>query len=65
MYPFLNPDRFIEKCKALYFCVDDYTPANAIIVNGGLFYLFSECAVLYEEKHRKREEYMHHGSTAY
>jgi len=64
MLPFLNPDRFIEKCKALYFCIDGYTPANAIIVNGGLFYLFTEYALLFEEKDGKQDEYIRHGSRA-
>ncbi|PLB51963.1 fungal-specific transcription factor domain protein [Aspergillus steynii IBT 23096] len=40
--PFVPPDRLIEKCKEVYFATEEYSDATFIVVNGGLFYVFSE-----------------------
>lgn len=38
----MSLDDFIEKCRDIYFCTDNYSPATFIIVNCGLYNLFLE-----------------------
>ncbi|KAH8434509.1 putative C6 transcription factor [Aspergillus melleus] len=40
--PFIPAERLIEKCKEVYFATEEYSDATFIVVNGGLFYVFSE-----------------------
>lgn len=35
-------DEFTEKCRGVYFCTEDYSPATFIMVNCGLCNLFLE-----------------------
>ncbi|KAJ6130313.1 hypothetical protein N7512_003093 [Penicillium capsulatum] len=44
--PFLTIDYFIEKCRKVYFCTDEYTEATFIIANFGLYSIFVELSVI-------------------
>ncbi|WQF78917.1 hypothetical protein CDEST_03931 [Colletotrichum destructivum] len=39
---FLSSAAFIDLCRNVYFSVDDYSTTDFIIVNSGLYYLFTE-----------------------
>jgi hypothetical protein len=44
--PFIDFDQFNELCKKVYFATEDYSLAEFALVNGGLYYLFVEVAML-------------------
>ncbi|CCF41862.1 fungal specific transcription factor [Colletotrichum higginsianum] len=39
---FLSSAAFVDLCRNVYFSVDDYSTTDFIIVNSGLYYLFTE-----------------------
>lgn len=41
-WPIIDQADFTEKCRDLYFCTTGYSPAQFIIVNIGLYYMFRE-----------------------
>lgn len=41
-WPIIEQSNFTEKCRQVYFCTIDVSPARLIIVNLGLYYLFME-----------------------
>lgn len=43
---FMAVENFAEACRRVYFALEDFSHANFIIVNMGLYYLFQEKAVL-------------------
>lgn len=44
--PFLDYMKFDDMCKKVYFATEDYSMALFTLVNGGLYYLFSEVCML-------------------
>lgn len=54
--PFIPADRLIEKCKEVYFATEEYSDATFIVVNGGLFYVFSEYSYTVKDE-ETRESY--------
>lgn len=44
--PFIDFDQFNDLCKRVYFATEDYSLAVFALVNGGLYYLFNEVAML-------------------
>ncbi|KAF7594035.1 hypothetical protein BBP40_010313 [Aspergillus hancockii] len=45
-FPFITPDRLVEKCREVYFATEDYSDATFIMVNGCLVYLLAECSFM-------------------
>lgn len=43
--PFLGVDYFIEKCREVYFCTEDFSDAAFIITNFCLYSIFFELVV--------------------
>lgn len=43
---FMAVENFAEACRRVYFALEDFSHANFIIVNMGLYYLFQEKAVM-------------------
>lgn len=39
---FQSSQAFIDLCREVYFSIDDYSDTDFIIVNSGLYYLFTE-----------------------
>lgn len=58
-FPFLTVEYFIEKCREVYFCTDDYTEATFIVANLGLFSVFVELSMV-EKDAASREETQHY-----
>lgn len=52
-------DYFIEKCREVYFCTDDYSDATFISANFGLYNGFIELAYV-EKDPAIRDEYQHY-----
>ncbi|KAH8651600.1 hypothetical protein BGZ60DRAFT_549870 [Tricladium varicosporioides] len=55
-WPIIEQADFTEKCRDLYFCTTRYSPAHFIIVNAGLYYLFTEMS--YTIEGHKAAEYL-------
>lgn len=49
-------DRFIEKCREVYFAIEDYSDATFIVVNAGLYNVFIEWSFTSKDL-AEREEY--------
>ena len=49
-------DFFIEKCREVYFCTDDFSEATFIVTNVGLYNIFIELAYV-EHQSDIRDEY--------
>lgn len=52
-------DYFIEKCREVCFCTDDYSDATFIVANFGLYNVFIELGVLDKEQ-ATRDKYQHY-----
>ncbi|KAF9885406.1 hypothetical protein FE257_012928 [Aspergillus nanangensis] len=57
--PFIGTDRLIEKCQQVFFATEDYSDATFIIVNGGLYFVFSEF-MLRARNYESREAFQKH-----
>ena len=57
--PFFDVDLFVEKCREVYFCTDDYSDATFIVANIGLYNVFIELE-FGEKEPASREEYHHY-----
>ncbi|KAJ5146378.1 transcriptional regulator family: Fungal Specific TF [Penicillium bovifimosum] len=57
--PFLSVDFFVEKCRDVYFCIDDYSDAAFVITNFCLYMIFYELGAL-DKGDVLREEYQHY-----
>ncbi|KAJ5708899.1 transcriptional regulator family: Fungal Specific TF [Penicillium malachiteum] len=57
--PFFDVDVFIEKCREVYFCTEDYSDATFIVTNFGFYNIFIELAFGENEK-TARDEYQHY-----
>lgn len=55
--PFLGVDYFIEKCREVYFCIDDYSDAAFIVSNFCLYMVLYEFGT-HEKDAVVREEYL-------
>lgn len=53
--PSLTVEYFIEKCREVYFCTDDYTEATFIVVNFGLYSVFVELSVVAKDAASREE----------
>ncbi|KAJ5562944.1 transcriptional regulator family: Fungal Specific TF [Penicillium sp. DV-2018c] len=56
--PFLAVDQFVEKCRDVYFCLNEYSDAAFVITNFCLYMIFYELGAL-EKGATLREEYQH------
>ncbi|BDD58791.1 hypothetical protein MAP00_004041 [Monascus purpureus] len=52
-YSFMTLDEFTEKCREVYFCTEDYSPATFIMVNCGLCNLFLELSFMVRSSQTK------------
>ncbi|KAJ5795163.1 transcriptional regulator family: Fungal Specific TF [Penicillium paradoxum] len=57
--PFLSVDYFTEKCREVYFCVDEYSDAAFVVTNFCLYMILFETGAT-ENEATKREEYQHY-----
>lgn len=57
--PFFTVDYFMEKCREVYFCTDDYSDATFIVVNAGLYNVFIELGYP-ETDPAEKEKYQHY-----
>ncbi|KAJ5280356.1 hypothetical protein N7478_005728 [Penicillium angulare] len=57
--PFFDVDYFIETCRQVYFCTDEYSDATFISANFGLYCLFIELTYV-EKDPAIRDEYQHY-----
>lgn len=57
--PFITVDKFVQKCREVYFAVDDYSDATFIVVNACLYNVFIEWTFTSNEP-AEREEYKKH-----
>lgn len=55
-FPFISIDRFIEKCRVVYFAIEEYSDATFIVVNAGLYNGFIEWSFTTKDP-TEREEY--------
>ncbi|EKV10931.1 C6 transcription factor, putative [Penicillium digitatum PHI26] len=56
--PFLSLKFFTEKCREVYFCIDDYSDAAFVITNFGMYSFFYEYGAT-EKDANVREDYLH------
>ncbi|ODM20934.1 hypothetical protein SI65_03987 [Aspergillus cristatus] len=54
-FPFISVDKFVQKCREVYFAIDQYSDATFIVVNGGLYNVFIEWSFITKD-HETREE---------
>lgn len=54
-FPFISVDKFVQKCREVYFAIDEYSDATFIVVNGGLYNVFVEWSFMAKD-HETREE---------
>lgn len=54
-FPFISVDKFIEKCKEVYFAIEDYSDATFIVVNGGLYNTFIEWSFAAKDRESREE----------
>lgn len=54
-FPFISVDKFVQKCREVYFAIDEYSDATFIVVNGGLYNVFIEWSFMAKD-HETREE---------
>lgn len=52
-------DYFIDKCREVYFCTDDYSDSTFIVTNMCLYNIFLECG-FNEKNNTTRDEYLHY-----
>ncbi|KAJ5148864.1 transcriptional regulator family: Fungal Specific TF [Penicillium atrosanguineum] len=57
--PFFTVDYFIDRCREVYFCTDDYSDATFITANAGLYNVFAELGFL-EKDFDEKEKYQHY-----
>ncbi|XHF99239.1 hypothetical protein AWENTII_002745 [Aspergillus wentii] len=53
--PFITTDRFIEKCRDVYFATEDYSDATFIVVNGVIYYVLMEYGFTSNDQKAKDE----------
>ncbi|KAJ5665190.1 uncharacterized protein N7477_007638 [Penicillium maclennaniae] len=57
--PFFTVEYFIQECRAVYFCTDDYSDATFITANAGLYNVFVELG-FFEKDPVQKEKYQHY-----
>jgi hypothetical protein len=57
--PFFTVDYFIDKCREVYFCTDEYSDATFITANAGLYNVFIELGFP-ETDPAEKDKYQHY-----